>query len=693
MFAIKVILTGLFLLSAQNVFAATTWFVRDDGGTPSQCTGLVAARYPGTGSGQACAFSHPRYLLGWNCGNNSSCSNAGNLQPGDTGSIDGDSHVNVGQQAQYMSGYVSSSVTPGCSSIASYDCTWGKVPAGPSSGAKTILIGTGTHRPQLWGSGKVWVVLNMGNNNIHVENIEVTDHSNCAQNTPNIGTVQGFPSVCNNSDPYGPWARDGIAIGGNNVELVNSYVHGIARYGIVTYSDWTNVTFTNDIINGNHEGGISTGETAQGHGTWTITTPKIEWNGCREYYPMVSSDVSSQSNYFNCAGQGDNVIADAIAFGYSAAGGTAGNWTITGPGYIRFNTQDGFDVLHSNGTGTDIISRITFEGNWGNVIKTNAHLSYIENNLILNDCGWIYAYAGQAISSTQWNNSGACRALGDAIVTVMNGSSQTYIYNNTIVGHGNIIYTTKGGGCTGSTVFQSRNNIIYGGRSFFDDTAFNGAGGNKNVSLYFYDNDGVNDANTQSCNAVTFNEDYDIVYGTNNSNSGCNGSHSRCGTNPLFSGSFSVGPGTYYSGNAMNSLVYLAGTSPAISGGISSLTYQNGSQDVLNATRSSPFDVGGLEYGAPPPVCTANGNFCSFNTDCCSSFCVSNSCSAIPACTANGNACSTDANCCSANCCSGTCASSCGGGGSGGGGGTTTTAGVAGKTTGKVSSTGRCNIF
>jgi hypothetical protein len=42
---------------------SNTWYIKTTGGTASQCTGLVNAAYPGSGSGQPCAFSHPFWLL------------------------------------------------------------------------------------------------------------------------------------------------------------------------------------------------------------------------------------------------------------------------------------------------------------------------------------------------------------------------------------------------------------------------------------------------------------------------------------------------------------------------------------------------------------------------------------------------------------------------------------------------------
>ena len=45
--------------SDVRVQAPATYYVRPDGGSFAQCTGLVDAPYPGSGSGQPCAWDHP----------------------------------------------------------------------------------------------------------------------------------------------------------------------------------------------------------------------------------------------------------------------------------------------------------------------------------------------------------------------------------------------------------------------------------------------------------------------------------------------------------------------------------------------------------------------------------------------------------------------------------------------------------
>lgn len=54
----KILYIIIFLLLFVNVSNAATYFVRTNGGTTTQCTGLTNANYSGSGSAQACAYSN-----------------------------------------------------------------------------------------------------------------------------------------------------------------------------------------------------------------------------------------------------------------------------------------------------------------------------------------------------------------------------------------------------------------------------------------------------------------------------------------------------------------------------------------------------------------------------------------------------------------------------------------------------------
>jgi hypothetical protein len=53
------------LSAAPPPSQGTTWYIRADGGTNTQCTGKTNAAYPGSGTNQACAFNHPFQMLNY----------------------------------------------------------------------------------------------------------------------------------------------------------------------------------------------------------------------------------------------------------------------------------------------------------------------------------------------------------------------------------------------------------------------------------------------------------------------------------------------------------------------------------------------------------------------------------------------------------------------------------------------------
>ena len=78
---------------------------------------------------------------------------------------------------------------------------------------------------------------------------------------------------------------------------------GSGRYGVKT-DNLGNAVFTRLRVIGNGYGGFTTGENATISGTLTFNQPVIEWNGCVEAYPLItSSPIDSPSNFIYCFGQ------------------------------------------------------------------------------------------------------------------------------------------------------------------------------------------------------------------------------------------------------------------------------------------------------------------------------------------------------------------------------------------------------
>lgn len=622
---------------------ATTYYVRDGGGTATQCSGTTNAVYPGSGTNQACAYNHPVWVTG---GGFSGSGTAAKWVGGDTMSISGDSDTSPGSQAQYMIGYGMPN-TSGCSTSWAYNCGLNELPAGTDASHQTTIIGTGTHQPQLWGTQREYQVLAMHNNYLKLQNIEITDHSTCTYNDP--------VNACNygGSYPYGTWAPNGIDMAGTGITLTNVYIHGMGIYGIVTEA-MGSATFTNVKVIGNGWGGFIVGNDGSSavSGTLTFNQPIVEWNGCQEAYPL-SGGIDLQTNYSNCFAQNNGGYGDGLAFG-ATTNQNPGNWTIIGPGSISWNTSDGLDTLHGIASGNTIqIDKMRFEGNAGNQVKVTASIGKLTNSIIVGNCGWWYGATQSAAGAMPYGD--ACRALGDVIIFATGSGINDYIYNNTIYSNGNVtLESGTSSTCDSTTHIYVYNNIIQGGYAWIDDSSFVGGGGNAQTT-YIY-NTGSDGNGAGSCGSLAWTEDYNIVIGTKNSNSGCNGAHDKCGTSPGFVSSLPMGTAggaanTYY--QAWSGITYapITSGSAAKAAGTTGLTFWNNSNDYYNLSRGSPPSIGGLEYQS----CAAATYGCFFNTDCCGGSCTSNVCAG--SCSSIGCACSVNSDCTSNICLSGFCAS------------------------------------
>ena len=221
---------------------AATWYVDINGAdlydvskNPSgKCNGHSASLWV-SGTNQACAVNSPDWVLGMGCANQGTdCAGGGVTPPiasGDTVYINGD---NGSSQAQYPIGFDGSSSywfqnSGHCKNTWTYDCTLGNLPAGTDAGHPTSIIGTGTHKPQLYALNYPSSTLNANNNYITLQNIEITDHIACAFNDPTGGCVRGW---------------EGLYLGGDGLTLTNIYIHGMSTYGIET-NTMGSATFNN----------------------------------------------------------------------------------------------------------------------------------------------------------------------------------------------------------------------------------------------------------------------------------------------------------------------------------------------------------------------------------------------------------------------------------------------------------------
>jgi hypothetical protein len=408
----------------------TTYYVRLDGGTSSQCNGLVDAPFPGSGTNQPCAWSHPFWAL----------NSSGNwkIQGGDTLII---------AAGSYMMGYGAPNTSGWCDVDYTYECDLPPLPAGPDANHPTRILGKGwnsgcTNPPELWGTQRPWQILDLtGSSNVYIGCLEITDHSNCVEDHASSSVE------CERDNyPYGNWASDGIlASDASNVTLKHLDVHGLASAGIRAgrISNWT----IEDVrIAGNGwvgwEGDLSDGSSSNS-GTIKFNRVTIEWNGCGETY--------SGKQPHNCWAQTAGGYGDGLG-----TGTTGGHW-IFQDCIFRYNTSDGLDLLYVRESGSKIdIKRTQAYGNAGNAVKVNGDAA-IENCLLIGNCGF---FNGKSFTYHVDN----CRALGSTLVFSLRKGNTFSVVNSTIAGHGDCLLGGEcdDSSCNGSETIIVQNNIFQG---------------------------------------------------------------------------------------------------------------------------------------------------------------------------------------------------------------------------------------
>ncbi|MBS0558364.1 MAG: hypothetical protein JSR27_13240 [Proteobacteria bacterium] len=430
---------------------ANTFYVRTDGGTAAQCTGLANAPYPGTGSNQACAWANPMVAL-------PPPLYGGKPQP----RIAGGDTLLIGP-GQYMIG-LGAPGADNCNTGALGSCMLAPVPSGPSAAQPTRVLGTvctAGQQPQLWGNRGPYSMVNLtSSSNVEVGCLEITDHSSCVVNHCSMaGTCKGQINVCKSTDPF---AQNGI-VGSDSqsVSLHDLNIHGMGNEGVRAgrLTNWSMqrmrivgngfAGWDNDIRNG-----ISTADTSN-HGTISFTNVEIGFNGCGETWPGLQ--------IFGCWGQNEGGYGDGLG-----TGPTSGNWVFESV-YVHHNTQDGLDLLYADGTGSISMDRVHAEGNAGNQLKV-AGATTITNSVVIGDCSYFSQPWSQGSGNMQLSDD--CRAGGDAIA-MLAGNDQhpgesssinhvvtSTIKNNTIIGEGNGLIMLSRGNPVSTVNFVS--NVLYG---------------------------------------------------------------------------------------------------------------------------------------------------------------------------------------------------------------------------------------
>ncbi len=461
---------------------AATYYVRPDGGSADQCTGMVNAPYPGSGTAQPCAWDHPFRAL----------------PPGGTARIAGGDTLIIAN-GSYMMGYGA----PGadnCDAGGAFDCFMPPVPSGPNASNPTRMVGANwnsgcSSRPQLWGTERADHIIDLTSASyVEIGCLELTDHLACIEFHPSMPCRRDNP-------PYGAWANYGIiASDSANVFLHDLDIHGLSNSGIWAgrLRDWTveNVRLAMNGLSGwNGDIGASSSNT----GTLIFHRWLVEWNGCGETYPGGQP--------IGCWGQESGGYGDGV--GTQA---TQGRWIIEDSTF-QYNTQDGLDLLYAR-TGSSIeIYRSLSRANAGDQFKVSGP-TVMENDVAISHCSF---FNGKGFTVANWNDD--CRAGAAALIISMRTGDVVTVTNSTFSGEGNCILSAEmaaGQTANGTETVRVRNSIIQGQPAF-------GQGGT-DTCFGFYDNESSNPMPTNP-----FTVTYAVIDGTRFGNvTPCPGPNNLC---------------------------------------------------------------------------------------------------------------------------------------------------------------------
>lgn len=423
---------------------AAVYYVRTDGGFSQQCTGLGDAAYPGNGTGQSCAWSHPFWAL--------NTSGQWRIQGGDSLIIGAGS---------YRMGVGAPNTETWCDSAGPWTCHLPPLPSGPNSSNPTSLLGAGWNsgcgtRPELWGTERADEIIDLtGSSNVVIDCLEITDHSDCALDHC-IATVR-----CNRTTPpYGDYADVGIlASNSSNVTLRNLNIHGLGSGGIqaARLTDW----LVQDVrLTGNGQAGWNgdLGTNSSNSGTITFRRVTVDWNGCPETYP--GKQPGNCWGQETCGGYGDGV----------GTGRTGGNWVIE-DSQFRYNVSDGLDLLYvgaDNPNATVVIRNSMAYGNAGSQFKIGG-ASQLVNSVAVSNCAYFF---GQPFAAQMGGLSSGdhCRAGGAAIAISLPRGKTASIANCTIASQGWATLETQCNradfadqpACNGTERLTMQNNAIQG---------------------------------------------------------------------------------------------------------------------------------------------------------------------------------------------------------------------------------------
>src|SRR5574337_560960 len=439
-------------LSAQ----ATTYYVRTDGGTATQCTGTANAAYPSSGTGKACAFNHPFWVLVPGQGTSL-------MKAGDTLSIGAGS---------YMMGYGAPNMAAGnCTSDYTAGCYIQDIPSGISASQPTTITGDCSAPPELWGSGGIDEIFDMeGGHDIAIKCLNLTDHSNCIEDYPVSGRVV---SACSSKDA---WSRVGIrANGDKNLTLVDLNVHGFASTGVWAggLSGTTTVTRVKVVGNGRSgwDGDLGGSGNSNSSGTLTFTDLTIGWTGCSENYLLYADGTG-------------NVTVDSGHFADDAGNDLkiSGSGTVTNNVFVGDCTWFGDNGYPAGADNCRAGGGLLGAFNGANQIQTWAY-----NTMVGNPSGMFVG------DSTNAQSSDTYYFYNNIFIAVSKNGQQPFFtwfadgsYPEKVVYAGNLVWNTRSTSCDTTRIICKDPQLTNESLTAFDPTPLpsSPAIGNANLSAY-----------------------------------------------------------------------------------------------------------------------------------------------------------------------------------------------------------------
>lgn len=581
---------------------AATWYNRTDGGTSTQCLGTTNAAYDGSGTGEACAFIHPNYAWGFYT-DAPTGGTAGAMSGGDTVDLRSGDDFKIGYDAAWS----------GCNTAWAYGCTPRPIPSG-SAGTHTVIRGSSyascasvADTAQLWGTQRAGYIVDLaGNDYIDFKCLEITDHATC------IGSLQGNASAnisCERSSyPFGDHADNGIQSktgAPTNITLDHVYIHGLVRGVFASKKgDWTvtdsEISLNYSVAWDNDVEGDSATTANNDTGTITLTRVLMQYSGCGEVW-------DSPGTPFYCYSQDQSGYGDT----YTTGGGNSANVVVTDSEF-NYNVSDAFDNLYSDGT-VDIldIRNTSFQGNAGQVVKSSANITRLENIFVGGNCGWFRDKAFTAYANEQSGRSGSsctvngvcaigenstncaadcpafnnCRAAGTPIVFTNKVNGQDfYTYNSTVYSNGDVVFTLTGANVCSGTTYVVKNTVAVSGIEFNDGT--------DKADFYYSDGSG-------NCADGTFaiTEANNTIINSKAGAADCGGS-STCTTSTTgFVGTIPLNT-SYYTGEDFAAAFYRTSASDDADETIS--CQGDCSVDYNHFDRGASWDRGAFEYGSVP---------------------------------------------------------------------------------------------